>query len=212
MLPTWRAHRVDNAPVARLTRRKTALTAGLFVAGFSTVFVTLGVGASAVGRLLRLHASELAVVAGVVIIAMGLHFLGLTRISLFMRQARFEMRRPIGLWGAYVMGLAFGFGWTPCVGPMLAAILAISAADATAAKGAGLLGVYSLGLGLPFMAAALAVGPFAAFIDRFRVHLPRVEQAMGALLVLTGVGFLTGAFARASFWLIEIVPALERLG
>ena len=118
-----------SVPTRQLTNRRTALTAALFVAGFSTVFIALGVGASAVGRLLRFYASELAVLAGIVICLMGLHFLGLTRVKLFMRQARFDMRRPIGPWGAYLMGLAFGFGWTPCVGPMLAAILAVAASD-----------------------------------------------------------------------------------
>ena len=149
-------------------RRETILAALLFVAGFTTVFVALGAGASAVGSVLRFYSNELAMVAGVFIIIMGLHFLGITPISLLSRQARLDVQKPVGLWGAYVMGLAFAFGWTPCIGPILAAILAVAGSQATVMKGAGLLAVYSLGLGLPFLIAALAVEPFAAFLVRFR--------------------------------------------
>ena len=113
------------------------------------------------------------------------------------RQARFDVQKPVGLWGAYVMGLAFALGWTPCIGPILAAILAVAASEATLAKGAGLLAVYSLGLGIPFIIAAFAVEPFAAFVARFRSHLRHVERAMGGLLVLTGIAFLTGFFTAA---------------
>ena len=135
------------------------------------MFVALGASASVIGALLRFYSNELAIVAGIAIIVMGLHFLGLTPISLLNRQARMEMREPVGLWGAYVMGLAFALGWTPCIGPILAAILAVAASKATVAKGAGLLAVYSLGLGVPFIIAAFAVEPFAAFLARFRAHL-----------------------------------------
>ena len=120
---------------------------------------------------LRFYSNELAIVAGIAIIVMGLHFLGLTPISFLNRQARIEVPKPVGLWGAYVMGLAFALGWTPCIGPILAAILAVAASKATVANGAGLLAVYSLGLGVPFIIAALAVEPFAAFLARFRAHL-----------------------------------------
>jgi cytochrome c-type biogenesis protein len=184
----------------------------LFVAGFSTVFVALGASASAVGALIRFYSSELAIVAGVVIIAMGLHFLGLTRINFLYRQARIEMPKPVGLWGAYVMGLAFALGWTPCIGPILAAILAVAASKATVAKGAGLLAVYSLGLGVPFIIAALAVEPFAAFLTRFRAHLAHVERVMGGLLVLTGIAFLAGFFTQLNSWLIEAFPVLQNIG
>src|SRR5215510_1862402 len=145
-------------------RRDTVIAALLFVAGFSTVFVALGASASAVGALVRYYSNELGIVAG---IAMGLHFLGITPIRFLYRQARMEMPKPIGLWGAYVMGLAFAIGWTPCIGPILAAILAVAASSATVGKGAGLLAVYSLGLGVPFVIAAFAVEPFAAFLSRF---------------------------------------------
>jgi cytochrome c-type biogenesis protein len=110
------------------------------------------------------------------------------------------------------MGLAFAFGWTPCIGPILAAILAVAASEETVAKGAGMLAVYSLGLGIPFIVAAFAVEPFAAFLTRFRAHLGLVEKAMGGLLVLTGVAFLTGAVSQASFWLLETFPMLGKIG
>jgi len=193
-------------------RRETIFAALLFVAGFSTVFVGLGASASAVGALLRVYSSQLAIVAGVAIIIMGLHFLGLTPIGLLMRQKRLEVAKPVGLWGAYAMGLAFALGWTPCIGPILAAILAIAASEETVAKGAGMLAVYSLGLGIPFIVAAFAVEPFAAFLARFKAHLGLVEKAMGGLLVLTGVAFLTGAVTQASFWLLNAFPMLGKIG
>ena len=120
---------------------------------------------------MRAYSDVLAIVAGIVIIVMGLHFLGAHAIGLLHRQKRMEIAKPVGLWGAYVMGLAFAFGWTPCIGPILAAILAVAASEQTVAKGAGLLAVYSLGLGIPFLLAAFAVEPFAAFLARFRRHL-----------------------------------------
>jgi cytochrome c-type biogenesis protein len=193
-------------------RRDTVLAAVLFVAGFSSVFVALGASASGIGGLLRFYSSELAIAAGIAITVMGLHFLGLTPISWLDRQARVVVQKPVGMWGAYVMGLAFAFGWTPCIGPILAAILAIAASKATIAKGASLLAVYSLGLGLPFIIAALAIEPFAAFLARFRVHLKHMERVMGSLLVLTGVAFLTGLFTQLNTWLIETFPVLQSIG
>ena len=150
----------------------------LFVAGFSTVFVALGASASVVGTLIRAYSEPFSIVAGILIIVMGLHFLGLTPIA-WLYQKRMEVSSPVGLWGAYLMGLAFAFGWTPCIGPILAAILAVAASEQTVSKGASLLAVYSLGLGIPFVAAALAVEPFAAFLARFKKHMHRVEQVMG---------------------------------
>ena len=193
-------------------RRDTVLAAALFVAGFSTVFVALGASASALGSLLRFYSNELAIVAGAVIVVMGLHFLGVTPIRLLHRQARLNLQKPVGLWGAYVMGLAFALGWTPCIGPILAAILAVAASKATVAKGAGLLAVYSLGLGVPFLVAALAVEPFAAFLTRFRAHLAHMERVMGGLLVLTGIAFLAGLFTQLNNWLIETFPVLQSIG
>jgi cytochrome c-type biogenesis protein len=110
------------------------------------------------------------------------------------------------------MGLAFAIGWTPCIGPILAAILAVAASSATVGKGAGLLAVYSLGLGVPFVIAAFAVEPFAAFLARFRAHLGHMERVMGGLLVLTGVAFLAGFFTQLNSWLIETFPVLQSIG
>jgi len=188
------------------------LAAFLFVCGFSTVFVALGASASAIGAVMRSYAQELSIIAGIVIIVMGLHFIGLTRFSILLREHRVPMPRPAGLWGAYVMGLAFAFGWTPCIGPVLAAILAVAAAKETVLKGAGLLALYSAGLGIPFLIAAFAIEPFAAFLARFKRHLGTVEKAMGVLLVLTGIAFLTGWITTASFWLLEWFPALGNIG
>ncbi|MGD9920938.1 MAG: cytochrome c biogenesis CcdA family protein [Pseudorhodoplanes sp.] len=201
----------DAEPEPRV-RRETVMAACLFVAGFSTVFIGLGASATLIGGLLRAYSDVLATIAGVAIILMGLHFLGLTRISFLLREKRLGMAKPIGLWGAYAMGLAFAFGWTPCIGPILAAILAVAASEATVAKGAGLLAVYSLGLGIPFVLAAFAAEPFAAFLSRFRSHMQKVEMAMGGLLVLTGIMFLTGSITTMSFWLLETFPALGRIG
>jgi cytochrome c-type biogenesis protein len=201
----------DKEPEPRV-KRETVLAACLFVLGFSTVFVALGASASAVGSLIRAYSGPLATIAGIIIIIMGLHFLGLTRIALLYREKRVEVAKPVGLWGAYVMGLAFAFGWTPCIGPILAAILAVAAAEQTVTRGASLLAVYSLGLGIPFVIAAFAIEPFAAFLARFRKHMLRVEQAMGALLVLTGIAFLTGSINNMSVWLLDAFPVLGKIG
>jgi cytochrome c-type biogenesis protein len=204
--------RLAGAETKPQVRRETIAAALLFVLGFSTVFVALGASASAIGGLLRIYAGPLSIVAGVGIVIMGLHFLGLTPIAWLMREKRLEMAKPVGLWGAYLMGFAFALGWTPCIGPILAAILAVAASETTLAKGAGLLAVYSLGLGVPFLVAALAVEPFAAFLARFKAHLGLVEKAMGGLLVLTGIAFLTGTVGQVSFWLLDTFPVLGKIG
>jgi cytochrome c-type biogenesis protein len=184
----------------------------LFVLGFGTVFVLLGATASVLGNVIRQHLGWLTIAAGVSIIAMGLHFLGLFRISFLYREARFNPAKPVGAWGGYVMGLAFGFGWTPCIGPVLAAVLTVAAAEATVTRGAGLLALYAAGLGLPFVLAAFAMGPFTRFLARFRRHLGRVEKVIGVLLVLVGVALLLGWTTRFSFLLLETFPALGTLG
>src|SRR5579871_4410789 len=169
----------DQAPSS--SRRAVMVSAVMFVLGFSTVFVALGASASLIGSFIHAWSTELSVVAGIVIIVMGLHFLGLTRIDLLMREGRLPIPKPVGLWGAYAMGLAFAFGWTPCIGPILAAILSIAASEATVEKGAGLLAVYSAGLGIPFLIAAFMVEQFSSLFARMKRHLARVEQAMGVL-------------------------------
>ncbi len=197
--------------VAR-ARADTVIASICFVLGFTTVFVALGASATAIGGLIRAWSGTLATIAGVVIIIMGLHFLGVTRLAFLMQEKRVTVSKPVSLWGAYVMGLAFAFGWTPCIGPILAAILAVAASESTVTRGASLLAVYSLGLGIPFVIAAFAIQPFAAFLARFRTHLHRVEQVMGVLLIITGVAFLTGTINNVSYWLLEAFPALGRIG
>ena len=204
-------HVAHDAPAAS-SRRAVMISALLFVLGFSTVFVALGASASLIGGLIRAWSAQLSILAGIVIIVMGLHFLGLTRIGLLMREGRLPIPKPVGLWGAYVMGLAFAFGWTPCIGPILAAILSIAAAEATVAKGAGLLAVYSAGLGIPFLIAAFMVERFSALFSRMKAHLATVERAMGVLLVVTGIAFLTGAVSNVSVWLLETFPSLQSFG
>src|ERR1700755_1580542 len=203
---------VANDEAAAGSKRAVMLCAFLFVLGFSTVFVALGASASLIGGLIRAWSAQLSILAGIVIIVMGLHFLWLTRIGLLMREGRLPIPKPVGLWGAYVMGLAFAFGWTPCIGPILAAILSIAAAEATVTKGAMLLAVYSAGLGIPFLLAAFAIEQFSSLFMRMKRHLHNVERVMGVLMVITGVGFLTGAVSNVSIWLLETFPALQSFG
>jgi cytochrome c-type biogenesis protein len=192
--------------------RRVVLASVFFVLGFTTVFVGFGAGASVFGQWIQAHKSQLAVVAGLVIMAFGLHFLGLLRIPLLYREARIHTdTRGASFAGAYVMGLAFAFGWTPCIGPVLATVLTLAANEASLGAGVRLLFVYSLGLGIPFILAAVAIGPFLGFLKRFRRHLGRVEMAMGVLLVITGLLFLTGGLNWFGTWMIENVPVLGRI-
>jgi cytochrome c-type biogenesis protein len=203
--------RLADAETEPQVRRETLLAAFLFVLGFSTVFVALGASASAIGTLLRAYSYILGKVAGVIIIIMGLHFLGVTPIAWLMREKRLDVAKPVGLWGAYVMGLAFAFGWTPCIGPILSAILAIAGSEGSVARGTGLLAVYSVGLGVPFIVAALALEPFAAFLARFRAYLSVVEKTMGGLLIVAGVAFFSGWITDLGSWLIQAFPELGKL-
>ena len=203
---------VANDEAVASSKRAVMISALLFVCGFSSVFVALGATASLIGGLIRAWSAELSIAAGVVIILMGLHFFGLTRISLLMREGRLPIPKPVGLWGAYVMGLAFAFGWTPCIGPILAAILSMAAAEATVAKGAATLAVYSAGLRIPFLAAAFMIEQFSSLFARMKRHLASVERVMGVLMVMTGIGFLTGSVSAISIWLLEAFPTLQNLG
>jgi cytochrome c-type biogenesis protein len=194
------------------SKRAVMMSAVMFVLGFATVFVALGASASLIGGLIRAWSAQLSIAAGIVIIIMGLHFLGLTKIAFLMREGRLTAPKPVGLWGAYVMGLAFAFGWTPCIGPILAAILSVAAAEATVTKGAGLLAIYSAGLGIPFLLAAFMIDRFSSLLARLKRHLATVERAMGILMVLTGIGFLTGSMSTFSIWLMENFPTLANFG
>ena len=191
---------------------RTVLASIVFVLGFTTVFVALGAGASAFGQFIGQYKAELAIVSGLVIIAFGLHFLGFLKIPLLYTEARYHTKQSgASLIGAYVIGLAFAFGWTPCVGPILATVLAVATREESLTAGVTLLAAYSLGLGVPFILAAVAMRPFLAFMTRFRRHLGRVEKAMGGLLVVTGLLFVTGSMNGLGNWMLETFPALGRM-
>jgi cytochrome c-type biogenesis protein len=185
----------------------------LFVLGFTTVFVGLGAGASLFGQMIQTYKRELEIIAGIVIILFGLHFLGVFRIALLYREARYHgaHNHVVSYVGSYVIGLAFAFGWTPCIGPILATVLALAANEGSLATGVKLLFVYSLGLGIPFILAALAVEPFLGFMQRFKRHLGKVEMAMGVLLVITGLMFLTGSINWLGSWILDTFPGLMRI-
>jgi cytochrome c-type biogenesis protein len=192
---------------------KVFVAALAFVAGFMVVFTIMGATASAVGQLLSQYLDWLAVAAGIAIIVMGLHFLGVFRIALLYREARVHVeRKPAGIVGAFVIGLAFAFGWTPCVGPVLAAILMVAGARDSMSEGALLLGVYALGIGVPFLVAAAFAPVFLRLMQRFRSYLGMVEKVMGALLVVTGILFITGGMNDIAFWLLETFPTLGTRG
>jgi cytochrome c-type biogenesis protein len=191
--------------------RRVVIASLCFVLGFSTVFVALGAGASAFGQLLLGHKDKLAMVAGGVIILFGLHFLGILRVPLLYTEKRLHLdMQGASFAGAYLLGLAFAFGWTPCVGPVLATVLAVAAQENSLSTGVWLLSAYSLGLGVPFVLAAVAIRPFMGFLQRFRRHLGMVERVMGGLLVLTGVMFLTGSINTFGLWLLETFPLLSQ--
>lgn len=194
-------------------RRSVFLTSLLFTLGFGTVFVALGAGASSIGMMLRQHLDLLSKVGGLIIIIMGLNFLGFFRIGFLAREARFQSGgKPATLSGAYIMGLAFAFGWTPCIGPVLGAILGVAASRETVADGALLLAVYSLGLAIPFWIAAAFSGAFMRFLSRFRRHLGLVEKVMGALLVVTGLAFMLGFISDIAIWFQQSFPILMQIG
>ncbi|MGI9352238.1 MAG: cytochrome c biogenesis CcdA family protein [Rhizobiaceae bacterium] len=212
-------------------RKRVMLSSVLFVLGFSVVFVSLGASASTVGTKLReiqLGLSDflasnlsflpqfvifnpLSALAGIIIIVMGLHFLGVFRIGLLYKEARFQTSGT-GPSGAFVMGLAFAFGWTPCIGPILAVILSAAATREDAGAGAFMLAVYSAGLGIPFLLAAMFIDPFMNFLARFKKHLGLVEKIMGGMLVLTGIVFISGHLQMFNTWMIELFPLLSQIG
>lgn len=201
------------APQPGVARARIIATALVFVLGFATVFTLMGASASALGAMFSAHRWWLSYVAGAVIIVMGLHFLGVFRIGVLYRQAKIEgPKKPVGLFGAYLVGLAFAFGWSPCAGPVLAAILFAASGMGDPMAGAALLFVYALGIGLPFILIALFAGSFLTVMNRFKAHLGRVEQALGVLLVLTGVLFVTGGMPAITAALAEWFPSIAANG
>ncbi len=194
-------------------RRKAILAALFFVMGLSTVFLLLGFTASAFGAFVLQNQELFAKASGVVVIVFGLHFLSVFRIPLLDREARMETGETGGsALGAYVLGLAFAFGWTPCIGPQLGAILSLAASEASVSRGTILLGVYALGLGVPFLLAAVFLNRSMALMNRIKRHMGLIEKLMGGLLLLVGFMLVTGLFTSFSFWLLETFPALATLG
>ncbi|MEO9515671.1 MAG: cytochrome c biogenesis protein CcdA [Paracoccaceae bacterium] len=194
-------------------RRKVTITALFFVMGLSTVFLILGFTASAFGAFFLQNQILFAQISGAVVMIFGLHFIGLFRIPFLDQEARIDAGDKGGSsFGAYVLGLAFAFGWTPCIGPQLGAILSIAASEASVGRGTFLLGVYAAGLGIPFLLAAMFMSRAMGFMNRIKRHMKTIERVMGALLLIVGFAMLTGAFSTFSFWLLETFPALAVLG
>jgi cytochrome c-type biogenesis protein len=204
----------DYADLAAGAARRRLLAAGLaFVLGFGTVFVLLGAAAVVAGSSLAAHADLLGRLAGAVIIVLGLHVAGVFRLPFLAYEARFHpAARPAGLFGAFAVGLAFAFGWTPCVGPVLASILLVAGTGESAADGILLLVAYAAGLGIPFLLAAALAPLFLRWSGRFRRHLRVVEAGTGALLVATGILILAGAMGEVAALLLDAFPALGRIG
>lgn len=194
-------------------RRRATIAALFFVLGLSTVFLFLGFTASAFGAFFLKNQTLFAQISGVVVIVFGLHFLGVFRIPFLDREARLDAGDAGGsAFGAYVLGLAFAFGWTPCIGPQLGAILSLAAGEASIARGTLLLGVYALGLSIPFLLAAIFLNRAMGVMNRLKRHMGLIEKVMGGLLIFVGVMLVTGAFSMFSFWLLETFPALAELG
>ena len=190
--------------VAPGAQRRLVVQALAFSIGVTTVFVMLGLGATALGRVFLQWRETLSMVAGGVLILFGLHFLGILKIGLFYREARVQTEsKPTTLIGAYVMGLAFGFGWTPCVGPALAAILMVASGMGELWRGALLLMVYGLAMTLPFVVAALFAGPFLGFIARHRAVMGYVEKAMGVMLIVFGLVIATNSVNLIADWMLR---------
>jgi len=193
--------------------RRVAVTSLFFVLGFSTVFVALGAAATYVGYYLQQYKRMLGAIGGVVIILLGLHTAGILPIKWLLYEKRAEVKtRPLGLIGAYVVGLAFAFGWTPCIGPILGAILLYASQQETVGQGVVLLAAYSAGLGIPFIASGLAVNGFFAAFGRLRRHMRAVELVAGALLVGVGVLLVTNRLTLLASYFSKLFPSLTRVG
>ena len=196
------------AEIDSKTRTRAVIAACFFAAGVITIFMGLGAAASVFGQVVREYFDILRWIAAAIIIAMGLHFLGVIRIGILYRQLRADAGSAsnVSYAGAYVIGLAFAFGWTPCVGPVLAAILFTAAGTDTASHGAMLLFVYGLGMTAPFVLAALFIGPFMRWMSGFRRHLGLIEKIMGAMLILFGVLIATNSMNYIAQWMLEVGP------
>lgn len=193
--------------------RRVFASALFFVGGFSLVFILFGATASFLGQILAENMIWIGRVAGLLIIIMGVHFVGIVRIPLLYREARFQgPAKPVGFAGAFLMGLAFAFGWTPCVGPVLAVILVLAGSEESILHGTSLLAVYAAGIGIPFLLVAIAIGPALKLMPGIRRHMGAIEKSIGVLLIITGILFLTGTMADIAYWMLEAFPALGKVG
>jgi cytochrome c-type biogenesis protein len=198
---------------SKRARRHTVVCALFFTLGLSTVFILLGIAVSAMGQFMLQNQLWFGRIAGVVIIIFGLHFIGLIKIPFLYREARLDAGDQGGsAFGAYILGLAFAFGWTPCIGPILGTILSLAAQEESFARSTVLMALYAIGLGVPFILAAIFINRAMRIMNRFKRHMRKIEIAMGALLVLIGMALITGSFSRMSFWLLETFPALAEVG
>ena len=203
----------DMSEGTRAQRRRALGAAAFFVLGLSTVFLFLGFTASAFGRFFLSNQEWFVTVAGVVIMVFGAHFLGIYRIGFMDREMRMDAGdRGGSAFGAYVLGLAFAFGWTPCIGPILGAILSIAATEADVARGTTLLAAYAAGLGIPFLLVAAFFPSMKGLMGWMRRHMDRIERVMGLLLWTVGLLMLTGKFTDFSWWLNEQFPVLQTFG
>ena len=194
-------------------RRKTIITALFFVMGLSTVFIFLGFTASAFGAFFLRNQILFSQISGVVVIVFGLHFLSVFRIPFLDQEARMDAGDKGGSsFGAYVLGLAFAFGWTPCIGPQLGAILTLAATEASVTRGTVLLGIYALGLGVPFLLAAMFMTRAMGVMNKLKRRMGLIEKVMGGLLLFVGTALVFGWFSKFSWWLLERFPALQYLG
>lgn len=204
LVPSYLAYVGGSAQAAKRVRVQNSL---LFIAGFSAVFIAMGASASWLGAVLRAYRAELMTAAGVLVLIFGLVMLGVVRLPWFYRDTRVQYRGDASTpWGAALLGMAFGAGWTPCIGPLLGTILGLASASDTLGQGVLLLTSYALGLGIPFLAAALALDRFMHASARFRRWLPWVERAAGGLLVVAGLLMVTGYYTRLNGFLNAIAP------
>jgi cytochrome c-type biogenesis protein len=204
---------MDDMSATAQARRRVVLAALFFVLGLSTVFILLGFTASSFGRLFLSNQDWFVSGAGILVMVFGAHFLGVIRIGLLDREARIEGGdRGGSAFGAYILGLAFAFGWTPCLGPILGTILALAADTATPAKGVILLATYAAGLGIPFVLVAVFFPSLKGLMGWMKRHMMRIERIMGVLLWTVGLMMVTGQFTQLSWWILEQFPALSTLG
>ena len=204
---------VTDLSTGKAARNKAMIPAFSFVLGLSTVFLLLGFTASAIGTMFLQYQSWFNTVAGVMVMIFGAHFIGIYRIGFLDREARMDVGdRGGSSFGAYVLGLAFAFGWTPCIGPQLGAILSLAASEGSVVRGTALLAVYAIGLGVPFLLVAAFLPRLTGVMGWMKRHMEQIERIMGLLLWTIGLLMLTGGFSRFSYWLLEQFPALATLG